>query len=115
MARRPRLLRASVTVIGASITSKYRWEALAASLDIASSQPIESIGQRRPSATPKNATSVPAVQLAVGDLDDAEEQRRARTRSPGSAMITAQSLEITLALRELGAPQLARPGPGTAG
>ncbi len=49
-----------MTVIGASMTSKNRCDALAASFDMASSQPIESIGQRRPSATPKNATNVPA-------------------------------------------------------
>ena len=52
--------RGDETVIGASSTSKNRSVALAASLDMASSQPIESIGQRSPNATPKNATSVPA-------------------------------------------------------
>ena len=93
-------------MIGASITSKYRCDALAASLDIASSQPIESIGQRRPSATPKKATSVPADSVAVGDLPDARGTSVSPKAISGTAMITAHSVEITRALLDLGGPQL---------
>ncbi len=87
-----------VTVSGASITSKNRSDAVAVSLVIASSQPMESIGQRRPIATPKKATRVPAVSVPsatwVMPITSA-----VPSAISGSAMIAAHSTLITFALR----------------
>ena len=85
-----------VTVAGESITSKYRWVALAASFDMASSQPIESIGQRKPMATPKNATSVPADNTPSATCRIPRNSTSPKAIS-GTTTITAQSRETTAA------------------
>ncbi len=86
-----------VTVTGESITSKNRSDAEAVSLASAISQPIESMGQRSVIATPKNATNVPAVSVPAATSRMPSNSVRPSAIS-GSAMITAQSSETTLAL-----------------
>ena len=85
-----------MTVSGESITSKYLADADAVSLAMANSQPIESIGQRRPSAVPKNATRTPAdmVPWATSRMPSTSAMPNAIS---GRAMITAQSTEMTRA------------------
>ncbi|CAM5643615.1 hypothetical protein SVIOM342S_01338 [Streptomyces violaceorubidus] len=83
---------------GASITSKYRSVAVAASWLIASRKPMDSTGHRSASAVDRNATSVPA-DSAPSATCTAPTTSAAPIATSGSVTMTAQMAASSRALR----------------